>query len=596
MRYGVFLCCAAGVAAAFGQTEPSRAELRWTLANGSVVTESVPLAEGDDALVLRVPAERIRRMQARRLEAFPDFGAARQGDAGYWFSPYGYYGEWDCADGEFVAETERMNMPMYGWATPSGAWLAIVTSLPYYGNEVVRAEKGRYRIGYRIGEELCRSPYEDLEIAYRRRPAGTGYAALARIYRDYQLARGAVRPLAERVKGNPVLKAAVEAPEIRLRMAWKPVPSPEPYQQPENEPPVRVAITFERLKDIIRELKAQGVEKAELCLVGWNIGGHDGRWPQHFPAEPRLGGDAKLVEAIRAAREAGYLIVPHGNFIEGYTIAEDWDYEFTAKDEDGLPQLAGKTCWGGGQPIRICPQRAFERVCGKTVPRLAAFGFKGLGYFDVVSILLATSCCDPRHPCTRRQGAAWWGRCAELAKRHLGGFASEGPMDHFAGSLDSVLYASFDPPEKIAKRHAEGKSLAKGHRPIFQLVYNGIIVSNPFTSTVNFTAQEKPWQLKFLEYGGRPNFYFYSKFMTDPARNWMGTGDLSCGTDEELRRSVALVKEGAEIYNRLVHLQYAFMSDHAEVAPGVFKTTWSTGDSLTVDYNAPSWEFVGTDP
>lgn len=61
----------------------------------------------------------------------------------------------------------------------------------------------------------------------------------------------------------------MEAPEVRIRQAWKPVPSPVPYQTPENEPPLMPVVTFDRVADIAREFKRQGVDKAEFCLVGW---------------------------------------------------------------------------------------------------------------------------------------------------------------------------------------------------------------------------------------------------------------------------------------------------------------------------------------
>ena len=41
-------------------------------------------------------------------------------------------------------------------------------------------------------------------------------------------------------------------------------------------------------------MKNAGIDKAELCLVGWNVRGHDGRWPQAFPVEPALGGEEEL--------------------------------------------------------------------------------------------------------------------------------------------------------------------------------------------------------------------------------------------------------------------------------------------------------------
>ena len=566
--------------------------LTWRLADGSTVTETRPLEAQGDVSSLTVPAAEIRAKKAKSLLVTPSFGRARKGEAGYWFSPYGYYGEWDCDNGTFVPWRERMNMPMYGWATPRGAHLAVITGLKCYPRMSVTATNGAYAVSCEVGEELCRNPYEDFRIAFHRRAPGTSYGALAGIYRDRQLARGAVKALAERVKANPVLKRAVESPEIRIRQAWKPVPSPVKWQTPSNEPPVKAVVTFDRVCDIVRELKRQGVASAELCLVGWNVGGHDGRWPQYFPAEPKLGGDAGLRKAIACAKEAGYLIVPHGNYIEGYTVADNWDWANAAKDEKGEPQLAGSFCWGGGQPVRLCPRRAYEAYCAPLMPQLADVGFTGIGYFDVVSILHGTACFDPAHPCTRAEGAAWWGKYAAEVQKALGGFASEGAVDHFAGNLDSVLYASFDTEEKVVAHHGKG-GLVKRLVPIFQLAYNGIIVQNPFTTTVNFTAQPRASFLKLLEFGGRPNFYFNSKFLTDPKKDWMGKNDLRCGTDEELRWSVAKVKEGADLYAQLLPLQYAFMTGHERLADGVFRTTWANGWSVVVNYSDKAFEGAG---
>lgn len=569
------------------------AELFWKYPDGSQRRESAALEPcGEGAVALRIPAERLRGSGAAALRVTPEFGHARKGEAGYWFSPYGYYGEWDCEDGIFRAGKERMNMPMFGWATPRGAWLAAITSLRLYPREVVEAKDGEYSISCELSDELCREPYEDFAIEFHSFPAGTGYAALAKRYREMRLACGDVKPLRERAASNPALAYAAAAPEIRIRQAWKPVPSPVPHQQPENEPAIHVAATFGRVREISAAIRAAGVEKAELCLVGWNIGGHDGRWPQAFPSESLLGGDAALRETIAAVKKDGYLIVPHGNFRDGYEIADSWDAEWTCKDEDGMPVADTRNFWGGGLPYMVCPQRAYERFATKDIPRLAAFGFSGLGYFDVVSIVEAPPCRDRRHPCTRADSARWWGRCAEISKRELGGFASEGAMDHFAGSLDSVLYASFDSPPDIERAYAEGRSLASRHVPIVQLVYNGIWLQNPFTQTVNVTVQSRYWQLKLLEYGGRPSFYFHSKFVSN-GTDWMGKGDLSCASDEALAGSAAKIAEGCDMWRPFARLQTEFMNGHEKLAPGVFLTTWSDGTRLVVNYAESPFGFEG---
>ena len=64
----------------------------------------------------------------------------------------------------------------------------------------------------------------------------------------------------------------------------------------------------------------------------------------------------------------------------------------------------------------------------------------------------------------------------------------------------------------------------------------------------------------------------------------MGKGDLGCATEDELRRSVAAIKEGADLYARLVRLQYLFIDGHQELAEGVYATRWSDGTEIVVNY------------
>ena len=552
-------------------------ELEWTMPGGRVEREVRDLPEKGGVAVFTLSRTEILSRGASSLALTPDFARARKGDDGFWVFSSGECGTFRCDDGK--AECGRWQlMSVYGMKTPERTFAAIVRKLKYYFNTRVTAKGGEYRMSCVLGPELCRRPYEDFEIEFRRldgKEATMG--GIARAYRNHQLARGAVKPLRERASTNAVLKAAIDGPEIRIRQAWKPVPPSILEQTPETEPPVTPHVTFDRVTDIARALKAAGVKNAELCLVGWNIGGHDGRWPQSFPAEPVLGGDAKLKECVKAVLDLGYLIVPHGNFLDAYRIADSWDEEWLAKTADGgLPRGSGS--WGGGKSSRICPQRAYERFCSRDMWFMGSYGFKGLGYFDVVSIVPADECHDPRHPVNRAEAAKWWGRGAALSKRVFGGFASEGAFDHFASDLDSALYVSFRDPQKL------NDGLVDRMAPFPQLVYNGVFAMNPFTRTINFTAQTKYWQLKLIEFGGRPTFYFYSKFTHGGNNGWMGDGDLGCATDAELSDSVAKIKEGADIYATLSPLQYEFMEEHDAVDDGVWRTTYSNGSRLYVNY------------
>ncbi len=80
--------------------------------------------------------------------------------------------------------------------------------------------------------------------------------------------------------------------------------------------------------------------------------------------------------------------------------------------------------------------------------------------------------------------------------------------------LDYALYVYFG--------GLSGKHNAMHDRliPIWQLVYNGIILNNPFTETVNAPAKDLFTQTKLVEFNGRPTFYIYSKFKSDKKTGW----------------------------------------------------------------------------
>ena len=571
----VYTLAAAAVPLVAFPAEPVGIELEWTFPDGRVVRERREVPENHGVTVFGLSRGEIAGRQASSVAITPDFARAHKGDDGFWVFSSGECGTFRCDEGK--AECRRWQlMSTYGMKSPERTFVAIVRKLKYYFKTRVVAKNGEYRMSCVLDHELCSRPYEDFEIEFRRldgREATMG--GMARAYRAYQFGRGAAKPLKERAAANNVLTTAIESPEIRIRQAWKPVPPSILDQTPENEPPVTPYVTFDRVVNIARALKASGVAKAELCLVGWNIGGHDGRWPQAFPAEPTLGGDEKLRQCIREVRDMGYLIVPHGNYIDAYRIADSWDEEWLAKTESGGFMTSGN--WGGGRSSRICARRAYELFVTRDMPRMGALGFRGLGYFDVVSIVMADECHDARHPLSRAEAAQWWGKGAALSKEVFGGFASEGAFDHFVGDLDSALYVSFKDPTK------GNNGLVDRMAPFPQLVYNGVFAMNPFTRTVNFTAQEKYWQLKLIEFGGRPTFYFYSKFKSD-GKNWMGDGDLGCATDEELARSIAKIKEGAGIYCRLAPLQFEFMEEHDYLGKGVWRTTYSNGTRVYDNY------------
>lgn len=77
--------------------------------------------------------------------------------------------------------------------------------------------------------------------------------------------------------------------------------------------------------------------------------------------------------------------------------------------------------------------------------------------------------------------------------------------------------------------------------------------------------------------------------------NWtLPDGTVVSEELELLPSAVARIKEGCDAWQKVKHLQLEFVESHEEVAPGVFRTGYSNGASVTVDYNRGEWRLHGS--
>jgi len=568
---------------ACGAEIEARIVLRGT--DGATETRKVPLALDGSVQRLRVPKQAIPA-GTRHIEVHHPFATAKAGEDGFYVFCNGMYGTFqERPNGTY--RNPHVVMPVFGVSTPRGAMTVIVTGLRYEAYQMVDLNDGVYRVFPRF-ELNGDAPYDDLAIDFHLLDKERAtYSDMAKVYRGYQLDRQVVRPLKERIKENAALAYATRSMVVRVRMGWKPVPSPVPEQNAENEPPMKVAVSFDRFMRIVDEFRKQGIERAEFCLVGWNIGGHDGRYPQIFPVDQRLGGEAKLREAIKTAQDAGYQIVGHTNYSDAYRASQIgglWDEDYLLRANDGSIVQGGN--WGGGTMYQTCPQCMHQRFSARDFRRLRDLGFHGLHYIDVYSTVNPRTCYSPEHPLTKEGFADWTRRIQADAQEAFGGFASEGGFDYAVSNLDYGLYVSFYEPGTATP------PLIDRHVPFWHLVYNGIVLNNPYTSTTNYTIKDPRSRLKLIEFGGRPMFYFHSKFR-DTGTNWMGDDDLTCTTDDDLVRAVEMIKRGFDQFETLRHLQLEFMESHGPVAEDVFQTTFSDGTSIVTNYRDTDWEYWG---
>lgn len=543
--------------------------------NGPVITLTVPKSAFSDF-----------DCEFARIES--SLTSAKAGDPGYMFFPTNFsYGivktcfEKDRPNAQFRSLISAM--PVCGFCENENAVFVHVRSMDSDARFRAESENGMYRISPEIVLDGDK-PDDDIVVVYQKMPFAT-YSDMARVYRKYQMEVKGCVPLKERVKHCDALKKAAEALELRIRMGWKPRPTPVRDQTLENEPPLKVVCDVAMLNRLIEKMQAAGIKHAELCLVGWGPAGHDGRFPQQVPSDPRYGGDDALKAFIARAKGMGYSVVCHTVSLGAYEIADNWDpkrmtkkYGQSGKLQMYLRREYASGGLNGGEPWHVCPKMAYEHYALQDLPKVRAYGFEGMHYVDELTACVPEKCYDPDHRVSRKEAWHYYRQIAKLSKELFGGYQSEAWIDAINADVDAVLYTSVH-----SKIDQSMHPLFDEGIPFWHLVYHGIVLSNASSQTVNYPIKEKRQRLKFMEYGGRPLLYINSKF--GATLNWMGDDDLLSRDDADLDRDVAALKDAYDEYEALKYLQYEFMENHEKIAENVYRTTYSDGSVITVDYN-----------
>lgn len=519
--------------------------------------------------------------QARKLWILKELSVAHAGDEGYYLIPRGIsmMGDMQILFTAREDETYARSAPIMSLyvlkKTDLCALIRIERNYKYQFD--IAVENGVYTVAprFQFDDPQKDAVYDDIRVEIIELPLDATLGDFARAERTLRLERGEIIPLRERCQ-SPAVEYARKYPLIRIRMGWKPSPSPVLHQTLENEPDMLVACSFARVRDIADELKRQGVEGAELQLVGWNRSGHDGRFPQLFPADPRLGGDEELRQTVAHVRALGYRISLHTNLIDAYEIADTFTWDDICVTQDQKYRQVGH--YSGGYAYHVCLHKQLKNL-RRDMPAVAQLGLDGVHFTDVVSIVEPDTCYAPDHPCTTKQGIEIACTIMRETREMMGAFCSEGTMDFALRDLDYGLYVSFG--DGFGKKY-----IPFGERqiPFFELIYHGILLYNPISPTVNYPIKAPRERLIYLLRGGKPTFYIYSKFRTGGQANWMGEVDLTTETDEALRTSVAHIAQSAAEYLPRADQQFVFMQEYEVLADGIEVATYEDGSRIVGNF------------
>ncbi|MBE6413833.1 MAG: hypothetical protein E7035_04685 [Verrucomicrobiaceae bacterium] len=551
----------------------SNGKLVYNYVDGKSETKDYKLALQDDgAWRVRLSKEDLNSIKGlKSVDILLPASYAKKGEEGYFINTLSMMGTYKLYNSSYSSNV-RNHVAFFGMKNPRATWVTIIKGLPLEFSMVAEAKDGKYKVFPRFEiEKMEGMPvYEDAIADFYPLCNKATYVDMAKVYRKYQVDRGEIKPLKERIKTDKKLERLAKSIMCRIPFGSKPIPKdkkgrwiPRDYT-PETELPMTLHCTFDQAKESVELLKKYGCDFVDLQLVGWNIRGHDGRYPQLLPVEPAAGGEEKLKQLTARAKELGYNISAHTNHTDVYKVADSFDESYVAKRKDGSLMYVG--CWAGGKAYTPCPKAIFELYPKKDYPMIRdRLGFNGKHHVDVISAIAPRICHDPNHKLNRKEWAEAYLKIMKYAHDVTGGFTSECGFDHVIKYLDWAFYINHSMHlPKIFDRHL----------PIWQIVYHGYVPSEAFFSDTGNNLR-KDWQtirLHHAEFGARPVYY----------GGWLGEHKIK-----------TYVKPLYDEYQKVSHLQLEFMEDHKQIADNVYLTVYSNGQEVVTNYSDITIEYKG---
>lgn len=567
------LCLALlGAMCALGAYAFDTATLRIKYPNGKLEEKAVKMQDmGNNVYRVKVPVREIPR-DALTIDVVADFAKAKKGEDGFYILPDGSYIEFDKDNG---SDFSKRLMPIFGAKTPRGTAVGIVKGLDLEFRPFVEVKNGEYSVFPRFDIKAMEvDPYEDLIVDYHKLEGDNAtYSGMAREYRKYQLGRGEVKPLKERIKGNKTLEYSANSIYVRIKFATRVRRGVD--RKKWADIPMVVQYTFDYGRDVLSRIKKEGMDNVEFCFVGWQKGGHDGPFPDLFPVPEELGGEKGMVETINFGKNLGFQMTSHVNHHDAVKSAKRFCNEDISWDKDGNEYKY--TMLPGGQVYYNCFQVVYDRYLDEDLAKLKSLGLNGIQHVDVTTAILPHPCHNPRHPLSRKGQTEYEKKVSQKCIDVFGGYSSEAGFDHIAGVTDYVLYVNWT---------GNQSPLVKKMVPIWPLVYNGIILNGgPYYATIDapysrdnekFSDSNKSYtylgstenrRMKLVEFCGRPSFYYIDY--------------------KDLKPMKSMYDE----FMKLKHLQLEFLEDHSEIAKDVFLSKYSDGSEILFNYSDKPYKY-----
>ncbi|MFC3772646.1 DUF5696 domain-containing protein [Paenibacillus sp. GCM10012303] len=447
----------------------------------------------------------------------------------------------------FVAIVEEGEYTSTVHATPAGLYTSYHWIAPQfvYRNEYFR-QTSKLGAGYKTVEKTRIA--ESRRIRYYFQSGDQAdYAGMAADYRNYLMeteGMNRIKPVSEAL---PLLLTLYGGAEEKGLFSPRFVP----------------ATTFSQGGDILQGLHGAGIGPIHVLYAGWSAGGDRSVLPEVSPAEKELGGNQGLTAFIREAQRLGDRVYLQAD----YTRSRQNDSFVVSRDAmKDINNKAPFSKWLGENEY-VNPAAVALRLFGEQVGKYEALGIDGISFTGLESVY---SDYRASHRASRADAAADYRKLLALAKERLGSAGTSEGSGYLLGRTDFIqrlpLGASYD-------------LVATKSVPFLPIAIHGLVDYSGGWGNMRETGTSE--RLRSIEFGALPQYLLTYE---DPVTLRKTSGELILSSKyDEWKETIAT--EYKRWNEALGPVRSVFITDHRELAPGVFETRYKNGTSIVVNYN-----------
>jgi len=325
---------------------------------------------------------------------------------------------------------------------------------------------------------------------------------------------------------------------------------------------------MDQAQTIVERLEKLGVDDMSITYHGWNKGGY-GAYGGHFPVAKELGGKKKMKDFVDFAHSKDYPV---------YLDASTYTYNNTGKDgfrrsRDGLRDLSSSVVSYGQfmDELTIVSPLFMKDTIDKDIKKMKALDIDGYLFGEGIGSKLYTDY-NERY----------------LAERHEVKDLQVNILDNIKEVFEDVRVASGNFYTLETSSHMTMMDsdysydiFVNKQIPFSQIALHGLIDYS--FDYGNMSGNSNEALLKGIEYGATPTFLVTSsesqkilesqamrKFYSTYYKDW----------EEEIASHFKKYNDA------LSDVQNQFITDHREIANGVFETTYEKGKKIVVNYNS----------